>query len=403
MFNKQDIADKTYTYLKNGSKILLVLMPSLRSEAKIIEPILDFAFKQLEWSGVITNSDSVEKRNALKAAIEATFESVKSSAPRYKYELLERAWPQIEPLLKGITAEQLISGELYEQIHSALTNPANLEAEIITDMGINSIICTLIGQLEQNLNNTVWADILNNEKINDVRMHIQAIYYELDVTKGKVAAIEDGINRLDERVTDIESISPPRRNVMQDDNKRYADAYVEPMFMHRDSANDVNLKNLYVKHDFTLIHDPNHEKGAAECANVIDCIKYFISANTIFIQEPLVIDNRSIYTAEHSDFSGIDLRDADLRFAGFRFCTISGADFSNSILQSADFEGSTLHGTLFVNADLSHASLKGCDLQDGIFTSAKLAHTTLPDGKMFECSLKATEHMRSLNIEGLSI
>jgi len=113
----------------------------------------------------------------------------------------------------------------------------------------------------------------------------------------------------------------------------------------------------------------------------------------LFIRAPLTIDNKIIYTAGRADFDGINLKGADLRFAGFIKCTMCEANLSNTALQSVDFQGSCLCGTDFSGADLRHTNFIDCDLKSVI----------LPDGFTSKDSREVEEHLKNLSIDGLRI
>lgn len=139
----------------------------------------------------------------------------------------------------------------------------------------------------------------------------------------------------------------------------------------------------------------------ADITNIVNLFEQ--NFKQFFIKTPLTIDNRIIYLASKGNFSYINFRNADLRYAGFVGSLISDSDMSNAIASSVDFENSDLHNTIFANANLGFSNFKNCKLENCDFTDAYFENTTLPDGFIAQNSKEAKEHFKILNIKGLKI
>lgn len=83
----------------------------------------------------------------------------------------------------------------------------------------------------------------------------------------------------------------------------------------------------------------------------------------------LVADVHAGKDLSGQDFSGINLKNADISGGRFQGCSFRGAIFYQTKAQGADFTGSDFEGAYFEKTDLSKAHLKG----------AKFCHTYLRD------------------------
>lgn len=124
----------------------------------------------------------------------------------------------------------------------------------------------------------------------------------------------------------------------------------------------------------------------------------------IFCQVPVTPSvNYMITLGSRGDFSEMYLKGIDLRNIGFQYSQIKNTDFSDAILCGCDFSNAILDGSNFSNADIHYASLENASLINCNMTGADLRGTELPDGFVSVNQEDQVEHLKKLEISGLTI
>lgn len=88
-----------------------------------------------------------------------------------------------------------------------------------------------------------------------------------------------------------------------------------------------------------------------------------------------------LYTLEHRDFSGADLRNVDL----------SGANLSGVNLSDANLSGANLSQTNFVDADLSESNLSSANLSLANLSGANLSKSNLSESNLSGTNLSGAD------------
>jgi hypothetical protein len=86
----------------------------------------------------------------------------------------------------------------------------------------------------------------------------------------------------------------------------------------------------------------------------------------------------------------MDLSEADLRYANFRWTDLRGANFRSANLRSAKFHGANLYGTDLRDASLRYANLTRADLRDANLRLTDFRDANLTDANLSHVVLVAT-------------
>ena len=125
---------------------------------------------------------------------------------------------------------------------------------------------------------------------------------------------------------------------------------------------------------------------------------------SVFCQVPVTpASNYMITLGSRGYFNNMYFKSSDLRNIGFQHSKITDSVFADAILCGCDFSDAVLDRSDFANADIHYASLKNASLENCNMIGTDLRGTTLPDGfESFEQN-EQIEHLRSLQINGLTI
>lgn len=116
--------------------------------------------------------------------------------------------------------------------------------------------------------------------------------------------------------------------------------------------------------------------------------------------------NRTNLTGAHLDGANLDeahLVRAHLILANLIFSHLDGAYLVGAHLISANLDGAHLVGANLIKAHLTGVDLSNADLTEAHLEGADLRGATLPDGFSSDYQDEQVEHLKSLNIEGLTI
>ncbi len=125
---------------------------------------------------------------------------------------------------------------------------------------------------------------------------------------------------------------------------------------------------------------------------------------SIFLNTPVMDEkDNPITVASNADFSGIILREKDLRNIGFyksclRNAQLSGSKFEGSPLENVDLANADLR-----NADIHYSSLENANLTNADLRGSQLYGTELPDGFCSNNEEEQRVHLIDLKITGLKI
>lgn len=171
MLSKQANADKTYTYIKNGIKIVVAIIPGVPNEAKIIEPLLDIVYNNMKWAGLFKTDLTISQEIAFRKTLEKTFKEITKSLPTNKRLLLERARPEIESMLNE-NIHEISSLDITDRIIGVIERPVHTEGDFFIDKDFDALTTLFLNRLEKNLDNTPLADTLLRERVDELRIYI---------------------------------------------------------------------------------------------------------------------------------------------------------------------------------------------------------------------------------------
>ena len=103
----------------------------------------------------------------------------------------------------------------------------------------------------------------------------------------------------------------------------------------------------------------------------------------LFHSTSLALENRSQKNLRmFNSCQGCDLRDSNFSKLDLRNAQLDAANLSNSILRSTDFRGASLEGVSLMKADLTASRFQNANLKNAIFDGNIMVYTNFRRAKM---------------------
>ncbi|MDR2719300.1 MAG: hypothetical protein LBC03_00645, partial [Nitrososphaerota archaeon] len=205
MFNKQKVAVKSYTYVKNGLKIMLALIPGLPSETKLIDPILELVYNNMAWAGLFKNKITMEQRVALKQAVDGAFKTMYKTRPTIRINLPKEARNELEEYITNLAPKELVSRTVNK-------NVINILSKHSPEKDLEQITKTFVDSIEQQLvTNTPMSDLLNHTKMEILQEYLEA---EIKALKGELKAVKEDVKAVKEKTEYLEKLVPNRESIL---------------------------------------------------------------------------------------------------------------------------------------------------------------------------------------------
>ena len=293
MPTKQVVFDMGYTYLKNGIKIAVALIPGFPPASKAIEPTLDIVFSHLKLAGLFKTGLSVSQEVELRKIIKKNFNEINKQIPVSAQGVLQRAKPAIESILFE-NSKALLSPEIADQLTTILKKPIHLEGEFLTGKDFDEVTASFLHLLQTKIDGTSLADTLNRESIKELWAYILE---KFDIN-------EKEHREFDRRLTDVETavsesvgiINRQSKSEIRNDTERFAKSYKSDILFLESYSNDgrfARLSDLFVIPPafFHVKYVADTEYKKVESSDIINDINSIVMCDDYFTIDGVIHKN----------------------------------------------------------------------------------------------------------------